>query len=259
VTVEVSGSPYIYNNTASGVTQANLGDLSNENTGADIKVGEQGLSGEATIGVTSKNNADSGDTFARTVAASAGNSTNSANLQKFINDKDTSLTGHAGNDDAVIWSKFVPVNIVINLGEAATEDMWFTLQVQSASTGQRSRIAVHVPKGSKTGSTVALENSGVKNSFALISGGSPNGYTLSTPTLKNTPTTASGQTIGANEALESSTSFLCYLTLSTACAKKGEIDSDTGIRELTFNASWTSPTDTTKFSGQSGVTNTMNF
>ena len=257
VTVEVSGSPYIYNNTAPGVEQANLGDLSNENTGADIKVGEAGLSNEATVGVTSKNNAESGDTFARTESASAATSTNASNLEKFINDKDTSLKGIAGDDDRVIWSKLIPVNLIINVAEKATDDMWFTLQMQSETTGKRSRFSVCIKKGSKTGSTVVMENSGIKNSFALIAGGSPNGYTLSTPTLSNTPTAASGQTIGENEALESSTTFSCYLTLSTACSKQGEIDSTSGIRELSFNASWKSPTDVTKLSSQSGVTNTI--
>ena len=257
--VKLSGNPYIYENTNNSTIQANLKERSDADVADRILVAEEGLGENAKIGVYALNNYNAGDTFARTASASAVNSTNAANLEKFINDKDTSLKGHAGDDDEVIWSKFIPVNIVVNLDEVATEDMWFTLQTQSATTGQRSRIAVCVPKGSKTGSTVVLESSGIKNSFALISGGSPNGYTLSTPTLKNTPTTASGQTIGSNEALESSTSFLCYLTLSTACAKKGEIDSTSGIRELTFNASWTSPTDTTKFSGQSGVTNTMSF
>ncbi len=253
----VSGNTYIYENTT-GSVQTNVLDDTDTDDGTKIYVGEEGLGKGAKIGVYSDKNCDAGDIFGHTVADQASASTNSVNLARFINDKDTSLTGTAGAANAVVWSKFVPVKIIINQA-AASVDTYYTLQVQSAITGARTRIPITVPAGATSGGIVTMQPAGMKGYVSCIENGSAYGYSLSNPSYTNTPNTSKGGTALGDEKdeLEEATSFLCGLTVNATNANQGNINTDSGVRELSFTSTWTALDSPTKLSGQMEVTNTL--
>ena len=262
--VTLSGSPYIYDNTGSNDSdnQCNLIDSTAKNDGKQIYVDEAGLTKEAKIGVYSANNSSASLVFARTVASKSGNTTNSINFQNFKNDKNDTLTGAAGDENQIVWSKYIPVNIVINQEKYLT-DHWYTLQLQNSTTGARTRFHVKVAAGTTSGNVICMVQAGLKNFISCVEDGSAYAYTLSNPVYVNTPDTSStgkGEALGTDtDEKADSASFLCGLTVNSTNANKGNISTTSGLRELTFTSAWTTiSNEATKITAQSGVTNTFN-
>ena len=237
-----------------------MGTTADDNKGTYIYVAEEGLGKDAQIGVYSVNNYKPGATFARTVAEKSSASTGAVNLARFSNDRDSSLSGTAGSGNAVIWSKFVPVKIIIKQ-DAVAADRWYTLQIQSASTGSRMRVPIKVAANATEGSIITMQPAGLKGYVSCIADGSAYGYTLSDPKYVNTPDTSAtggGTALGDDtDALEDSTSFLCAMTVNSTNSYRGNIKTDSGVRELTFTSTWKSPDSTTKLIDMSSVTNTI--
>ena len=257
--VYVSGNIQVTGNTNASGNPANLIDSSAENVGNKIYVEEAGLGKNAKVGVYSVSNCDAGDTFARTVANQAASSNNAVNLSRFINDKETSLTGEAGSADAVVWGKSVPVKIIINHTQAPIVDTYYTLQIQAATTGARTRVPITVPAGKTSGGIIVMLPAGMKSYISCIENGSAYGYTLSSPAYVNTVNTSKGGTALGDDKdeLEESTSFLCSLTVNSTNTSQGNIDTDSGVRELSFTSTWAAPDNPTKLTGQMEVTNTL--
>ena len=169
-------------------------------------------------------------------------------------------TRTAGEDDEVVWGKYIPLNIVVTQ-EKTVKDRWYTLQLQNAVTGARTRLPLKVPANSAQGSVVAMVQAGQKYYVSEIEDGSAYGYTLAYTSYVNTPdTSATGKGVahtGTDEKSDS-TSFLCGVTVDSANANKGNTATTSGLRELTLTSTWASPnSEATKLMGQSGVTNTL--
>ncbi len=166
-TMLISGTPYIYDNTDStGTKQQNLLDHTSLDEGAFIRVGEAGLADRSKIGVTALESYNAGNTFARTVAASA---SSVSNLSAFVNDKSSRLTGLAGAGNATIWSSIEPLILKATIPVAKDYDEWVVVQLVDGDTGNVYRQAVKVPAGSTEGSATVAVSSGVTYTVADVS------------------------------------------------------------------------------------------